>query len=113
MHMQDATPHLGLRCHVERVGDVVVVRPVGELDLATIDAVREPLDANHADGAGPVVLDLRSVTFMDSTGLRLVVHEHRRAGAGGLRVQVAAGSAVHRLLVLTGLLAVLPIDLAG
>jgi anti-sigma B factor antagonist len=112
--MQDHQQPLGLRCHVEHDDDVVIVRPVGELDLATIDAVRAPLDAIHADGGGPVMLDLRAVTFMDSTGLRLVVAEHRRAAAGGgLRIGVARDGAVHRLMELTGLAAVLPIDLEG
>ena len=112
--MQDQQQRLGLRCHVEHDGDAAVVQPVGEIDIATAGVVGEALDAIHADGGGPVVLDLRAVPFMDSTGLRLIIHEHQRAGAdGGLRVEVAGGGEVHRLLELTGLLGLLPISVAG
>ena len=105
----------GLRCHVERGDDgCAVVRPVGEIDLASAGAVTDALDAVHADGGGPVRLDLTGVTFMDSTGLRVVIREHQRAGAdGGLRVAVARGGEVHRLMELAGLLGLLPIDVDG
>lgn len=52
-----------------RVGATVVVAPAGEIDLATVDAVKREIEA-----AGEhVVLDLREVTFIDSAGLRLVL----------------------------------------
>jgi anti-sigma B factor antagonist len=112
--MQDFQQPPGLRCHVEHDGDAVIVRPVGEVDIATAPAISQALDAIHADGGGPVLLDLRAVSFMDSTGLRLVIREHQRAGAdGGLRVDVGRGSEVHRLLELTGMLDLLPIRVDG
>lgn len=108
-------PPYGLRCHVEHDGcGTAVVRPVGEIDLASVGAVTDALDAIHADGGGPVRLDLTGVTFIDSTGLRAVIREHHRAGAdGGLRVAVTRGGEVHRLMELTGLLGLLPIDVDG
>ena len=59
-----------------RVGDAIVVAPSGEIDLATIDALQAEVDA-AASEASPVVLDLRAVTFIDSAGLRLVLHNSR------------------------------------
>ena len=60
----------------ERDGRAVVV-PRGELDLATapeLDAVvNERLDAGQ-----DVVMDLRELAFMDSTGLRVLVAAHAR-----------------------------------
>ena len=43
--------------------------PRGELDLATVPVLEAALVAQ----AGPVVLDLRGLTFVDATGLRLLI----------------------------------------
>jgi anti-anti-sigma factor len=45
---------------------------VGELDLATVTELRAAL-AQHVDGQRAIALDLRELTFLDSTGLRLMV----------------------------------------
>ena len=63
----------------------VRVMPVGELDLATAPIVNERARAAWESGAALVVLDLREVTFMDSSGLRLILGwdaEARRDGIG-------------------------------
>lgn len=50
-----------------------VVRPHGELDVATVPAVeRAALDV-WSDGADALVLDLSAVTFFDSSGLQLLI----------------------------------------
>ena len=58
-----------------------------------------------------IVLDLRWVPFKDSTGLRLLIRHRERARAedATLRIDIAPGGAVHRLLELTGTLELLPI----
>lgn len=56
-----------------RAGGAVVVVPVGELDLATVDVLKDELTA----AGDAVVLDLRDVTFIDSAGLRLVLESSR------------------------------------
>lgn len=64
-----------------RAGATVVV-PRGELDLATVPV----LTATLAAQAGPVVLDLRELTFVDPTGLRLLLEaEVRPRQTGGIR----------------------------
>ena len=67
----------------ERVrGERTVLALHGELDLATVDPVRDRLEALRAEGR-PVVLDLDGLAFMDSTGIRLViecVHHRERDG---------------------------------
>ena len=112
--MKDLTP-LGLRCLVEPDRERVVVRPIGEIDLATVGLVEAPLRELWASGFDAVVLDLREVPFMDSTGLRLVIHETRLAEQDGkaLRVEIAEGGAVHRLLEVTGMLDHLPVTVIG
>ena len=50
-----------------------------------------------------LVLDLRAVGFMDTSGLRLVISQQRRAEAGGYRFVVVPGSAkIQRLFEIAG-----------
>jgi anti-anti-sigma factor len=80
--------------------DRVMVIPRGELDLATVDAVAKEIDELVARGFDQVVLDLRRTSFMDSTGLRLVISQAARED---VRVSVIDGpDAVSRLFDLTG-----------
>jgi anti-anti-sigma factor len=86
---------------VRREGPRAVVVPCGELDLATVDRVRVAIDRVVAGGCDRVVLDLRETTFMDSTGLRLVIAQAAREDAG---VSFVDGSEpVSRLFDLTGM----------
>lgn len=89
----------------ERRGEAaVVVSAAGELDLATADELRAVMRAAEAQ-APTVVLDLRAVTFIDSSGLSVIVAENQRAQAEQRRLMVAVDGApmVERLLDLTGL----------
>jgi anti-anti-sigma factor len=91
-------------------GGVHRLTPVGELDLATAPLLESAFDAViRDDDAEMIVLDLRELGFMDSTGIHLLIRMHR-ACAGGDRLRVINGSrAVERLLDLTGVRAQLPI----
>ena len=53
-------------------GALLVIVPSGELDLATVPSVRDAL-ARCSDSHRALVLDLRDVTFMDSTAVRLLI----------------------------------------
>jgi anti-sigma B factor antagonist len=86
-----------------REGPAAVVSVTGELDLASSPALREELERASATGAELVILDLRGLTFMDSTGLSVVVKAHQRAVESGHRFAVVrGGKQVQRLLMLTG-----------
>jgi anti-anti-sigma factor len=88
----------------ERDGDDVRVLFEGELDIAGAPEAEEALHGVEADGAANVTLDLRGLTFMDSTGLRLVVAANRRAEEQGRTLRVVRGpAAVQRVFELTGL----------
>jgi len=58
---------------VEEHDHAVVVKLVGELDLYNADEVRETLDGVCARKPVRVVVDLSEVTFIDSTGLGVLV----------------------------------------
>jgi anti-sigma B factor antagonist len=84
----------------------VIVTPRGELDLATTGQVSEAIDGLVAAGFAEIVLDLRRVSFMDSTGLRLVMRETQRSDT---EVRVIDGAPpVARLFDLTGIRSHLP-----
>jgi anti-anti-sigma factor len=96
--------------HCERRGQAVVVSVVGDIDLATSEEFRSILRTPEAQ-APTVVLDLRAVTFIDSSGLSVIVAEHQRGQAEQYRLIVAVDGApmVERLFELTGLTSTLTI----
>jgi anti-anti-sigma factor len=86
-----------------RDGTAAVIAVTGELDLASSPALREELERASDNGAELVILDLRGLVFMDSTGLSVVVRAHQRAAESGRRFAVVrGGKQVQRLLMLTG-----------
>jgi anti-anti-sigma factor len=65
----------------------------GELDIVNAPRLDEELAGVQADVAKTVVLDLRSVTFIDSTGLRALIAADERAREGGGRLLIVRGAA--------------------
>ena len=84
--------------------DVVQVRLIGELDLATAPDVTTHLRYLTADGVRHLVLDLTPVTFMASPGISMLVTA--LAEASGIDrvhlVGVANNDYVRRVLDITG-----------
>lgn len=80
----------------------VVVSPTGELDLATTCQFERALRDAQTE-AGEVVLDLRDLTFLDCSGLRVILDAAKRARRAGHRLTVVPGPAqVDRVFTLTG-----------
>jgi anti-sigma B factor antagonist len=63
----------------ERRDDLVVIRCAGEVDLATVGALRVRLQDIQLDGPTRLILVLDEVTFMDSLGLGVLIGAHKRA----------------------------------
>ena len=87
---------------VERIpgGTMLVVR--GEIDLATAPLLRHEL-LRHLATAERLWLDLTGVTFMDSSGLHVLIASQRRADLLGAHLVIArASTAVDRVLEVTG-----------
>jgi anti-sigma B factor antagonist len=86
------------------------VAPSGELDIATVELLeRALLEVEQADTT-MIVLDLSGLSFIDSTGLRLLLDVNERCGGPADRLRVIAGSpAVERLLDIVGLRERLPL----
>jgi anti-sigma B factor antagonist len=98
----------GFRVEVVRQQEWIIVAPIGELDIATVDELDEQLSGLHAGGCRELILDLSQLSFIDSTGLRLVVNWNRRAVAGLLDFSIIEGPPnVQRTFELTGVNALL------
>jgi len=77
---------------------------IGELDIDSTSGFEEQLAAVEGDSPPILVLDLRRVEFVDSTGLRAVIAADERARSQGRRLAVVSGpNAVARLLEVTQL----------
>ena len=92
---------------VQRRDDVAIVQARGELDVATVETLRATLGAIVSTGR--LVLDLRGLSFIDSTGLHLLVALHQRAQRDGFQLTLVAPAApVDRAIRLCGLDEALP-----
>jgi anti-anti-sigma factor len=98
-----------LDVHTHHLGDTDVVAPVGELDLATASSLGAALAAAAHRGASRVLLDLRRLTFVDSSGIALIVKLQRHFAAEGIRFGVVKGDdIVQRAFALSHVEALLP-----
>jgi anti-sigma B factor antagonist len=87
---------------VEPAREVVRVKPVGELDLATVSVLEDQVRELLAVGFEQLIIDLRGLSFMDVSGLRLLLSLARHARHEGWRLSLIQGSVpVRRLFALT------------
>jgi anti-sigma B factor antagonist len=95
-----------LSLHTYQEPDSVRVAVSGELDLSSALTFEEELRRIEEQSQPRLlVLDLRSLKFMDSTGLRLILSAHARAINRGRKLVIVQGSdAVRRIFRLTGVL---------
>jgi anti-sigma B factor antagonist len=86
--------------------DTAVLSVHGEIDLGTAPVLREGLLHVLDHRTGPVVVDLFEVSFMDSTGVHVLVDTLRRLRPQNrpLALVCREGGQVHRVLALLGLL---------
>jgi anti-sigma B factor antagonist len=95
---------------VRRADGSVVLTIAGELDIATVPVVRERLSAVTDAGARWLVVDLRDVSFMDSTGLAAFIHAKMRLGDEGRLTLVMEPDSYARLIFeVAGLVGVLDV----
>ncbi len=105
--MQPVLPPFSVGVRTEERRCIVSV--AGELDLATAPELRAALDVAEDGEAQAITLDLSGVTFMDSTGVAVLVEYTARSRADGDRIRILAGPAVARVLEVSGTGAHLPL----
>jgi anti-anti-sigma factor len=98
-------PGFGVTSH-HQDGRLLVVA-TGEIDIASVDAVRAELAAREPEEG--LVLDLRGVDFLDTSGIQVTVEAWRAARAEGYELRILrAAPRVHRVFEIAGLGEILP-----
>lgn len=94
-----------LEVSVRSVDAIDLLAVEGEIDFGTSERFGEALRTVVLDRAGEVLVDLRDVAFMDSTGIHHLVAAQRRLALQGRQFAlVCAPGPVHDVLETTGLL---------
>lgn len=87
----------------ERTADTVVLTLEGELDLASASKLERELVNLEAAKPGRIVIDLRGLSFIDSTGMRTLALAQRRALSDDHDLLLRRGPhQVQRVFELTG-----------
>jgi anti-sigma B factor antagonist len=90
-----------------------VVEVGGDIDIATVVDLEEPVIGAIEAGRRPVVLDLSECTFIDSSGIRLILRAHRllhlEPNGGRPALAIAAGGHTASMLEITAVDKVIPV----
>jgi anti-sigma B factor antagonist len=106
----EALDNEGLTAEVTFEGsDTAVVRVVGEIDISSVDAVNTALLTALGRTPDRVVFDLAGVDFMDSSGIAALLRARKAASSIQIR---NPSTVVRRLIDMTGLTEILPIETA-
>jgi anti-sigma B factor antagonist len=90
------------RVTVEPLDDAILVSATGEIDMSTVDVLERELTTAREAGS-TVLLDLSAVTFIDSTGLYLLLEaSHRSAVSDWGFFVVRPSGPVRRLIEVSG-----------
>ncbi|MGH2658476.1 MAG: STAS domain-containing protein [Actinomycetota bacterium] len=85
-------------------GPIAHLEIEGDLDIAKAEELERQLLRMEESSPDTVVIDLRNVTFIDSSGLRLILRAEVRAQKAGRRLVLVRGpERVHRVFQVTGL----------
>jgi anti-sigma B factor antagonist len=94
-------PESGVTVTVKRMDGLATIALAGELDLSNVDRFAERLREVEAERPDVLELDLRELTFMDSTGLAQLFAANRRAREQGRRIVILKGPGpIDRVLAL-------------
>ncbi|HEY0517627.1 MAG TPA: STAS domain-containing protein [Solirubrobacteraceae bacterium] len=92
-----------LTINLRRESDRAVVEMEGELDMANAPLLQSTIEGAELASAKTIVLDLQQLTFLDSTGLRVILSARELCWRRGQEFAVTPGSQqVQRLLSVTG-----------
>ncbi len=89
---------------VQHDAGAALVTIVGELEFGTAASLRTTLSDLAQQGCDPIVLDLAALSFIDSTGLSLLVQAKQRFTSQGRRFELRAPTLrVTRVIETSGL----------
>ena len=90
-------------CDVVRDGETARVRAIGELDMGAAPALAAEIAQVREAGCRHVIIDLSALSFLDSSGLRLLLDCYAESRQDGHTIALIPGPrAVQRVFELTG-----------
>lgn len=105
---------IGFSIDVRPLRDRVQMIPIGEVDIATVPELQHRLGELLDAGFTRIVVDLRRVEFMDSSGLHALLDAHRQAQRDGWELSIIPGRrSVQHVFEITGIGELLPFTVAG
>ena len=102
MQTIDSSKYTPFELEVVPDRDEVAVVVQGELDMATADALHDAVRVLETSGFGSIVVDLRGIGFIDSTGLQVLISLRNDAKRNGHALTlIPAGPAASRIFDIT------------
>jgi anti-anti-sigma factor len=96
-------PAFNVEVGADRDGAVATVTVTGDIDLASVGRLERARERALSPNPGLLVVDLRRVRFIDSSGLKFLIETDRLARSGGWELKVRRPSeAAMRPFVVTG-----------
>ncbi|WP_250031245.1 STAS domain-containing protein [Paractinoplanes maris] len=91
---------MSLEYRIERDGDRVTVIPDGDISLETVDVLRKVLRGIvDSQNAAFIDVDMQAVTFLDSSGLGVLVAAQRMAAGKGATLMLRQPTAMVRMVL--------------
>lgn len=102
---------MSLHINLTTKKNVLIIRLAGELDHHTAEQLKEQVEEKiNKDGIRHILLNLEELTFMDSSGLGVILGRYKRLKQlDGSMVICAISPSIYRLFELSGLFKILQI----
>jgi anti-sigma B factor antagonist len=112
MQQLSTQPRSGqLRVSIGRSESIPVLKVVGEVDMSSVSLLRERYEQVASESVPRLLVDLSGVTFLDSSGLAVLISMDEELHARGAQLTLLAPTpAVRRLFDITGLTLIFEID---
>ena len=87
-----------------KIGEMLVIAPIGEIDHHETKELRREMDAEIINSMPEkIVIDLSRTTFMDSSGLGLILGRFNKASELGIDIEVVnPGEKIMKILSMSG-----------
>jgi anti-anti-sigma factor len=91
---------MSLEYRIERHGDRITVVPEGDISLETVDVLREVLRGIvDSQAVAHIDVDMRAVSFLDSSGIGVLVAGQRAAAARGTTLMLTEPAPTVRMVL--------------
>ncbi|MCL2740039.1 MAG: anti-sigma factor antagonist [Oscillospiraceae bacterium] len=95
---------------LERMGDTLTIKIIGDLDHHVTNEIRSKIDENiDSQPPAKLIFDLSRVGFMDSSGIGIIMGRYKKVTAyGGTVAFSGIHTCIDKLVQMSGLLRIIP-----